>query len=359
MSIFERYITRSLLAPIIFIMAILSSILWFSQMLRLINLFDKNISLIEFISTSFLIVPFLMHSVLPFSVIYSVIYVFNNFKINKELVILEVNGFKRDKLIYPVLKLCSIVAFLGLFNSSFIMPLAYSNLKNKIYTLNSKFISSIIQPKVFNNLSKTLVLYVDSKNIRKDMKGIILFDYKDAKNTIIYISKSGSIEFNNEEIILSLKMGSRQSFGKLNSKEIINFDKFTVKTSTANFDTRKKRDNLELIIWDLLFPLFKSENLHNSYIAEGHNRILWPLMSIILPMISLSYFLRLEFNRKNYITPLVKSFFAGIIFVIIHLYLVSLASNNLSIIKYLYFNYLSGIILSLYLIYYDKKPKYF
>jgi lipopolysaccharide export system permease protein len=358
--IINRYIIKSVLTPLLYTIVILTGISWLSQMMKLIFLFERNIKLLDFLVLSILILPFLLHSILPFALLYSGLYAYNALKVNKELVILESNGFKRQDLIKPLLKLASIFTFLALINSSFIMPSCYGELKDQLIKFKGKFTSSLTQQGIFNSLSKNFVLYIDNKNSPKEFEGVILFDSRNHNNPSVYIATKASVEFNENTVNLKLIDGSRQSYGTAEKFDILRFDNFNINVVPDKFSKRGMHDKnmLELIIWDLLFPeRFASGNIE-KYIAEAHNRIVWPLMNILIPMIGVCVFIRGSFNRKNYFVQLVKSFVIAVAFICLHMLIVSFTSANIYNNIFLYLNFILGILFSCFLINKEDLPSF-
>lgn len=358
MRVIDKYLTRSILYPTLYSVMVLTSLIWLSRILKMLYLFQKNIGVVDFIFISILIIPFLVHSIMPFAVLYSSLYSFNNLRVNKELVIFEVNGITHKRFLFPVIRALSIIAFLGVINSSFIMPWCYSSLKDRIHVYKSSFVLSVVKPGMFNDITKNLVLYVDSKRSDKRFNGIILFDSRDKNNHVMFNAKNAELKIDNSDIYLNLYDGSRQSYGKTNSYEMLKFNSFKIKATPDKMGNRGNIHNLELIIWDLLFPPFNNPEKSTRYTAEGHNRLIWPLMSIVVPLIALSVYLRSPYNRKNYTYALVVAFLVGVFFILAHIFIISYARSDYAMNKYLYINFIVGLLLSYYLSSAKKLPKF-
>lgn len=347
MRILNKYILKSLVMPIILSLFVLSGLVWLINILRLLFLFEKNVNLSEFLMLSSLILPFLFHTILPFATLYSVLYAYNSFKVNKELVIWEITGIKKRDLIRPAVILCFVITILALINSAFIMPITYNKLRDRLYELQGTFTTMFTQEGRFNDISKNLVLFVSNKISPNEFKGLILFDSRNEKYPAVYLAEKGSATFSKNNINLQLEKGKWQTYGINVPHQSMSFNKFNINTIPSNLKKRELKDKnfMELFLYDLLF-LNDKNTQDNKFVTEGHNRIVWPLFNLFLPIVALSAFICSGFNRKNYTIYLISSTALAVSFLLIHFMILSFASNNFISNIFLYFNLLVASLVS-------------
>ncbi len=344
MQIFERYIIQSTFISLIYCLIILTGIVWLSQILKLLFLFEKEVNLLEFLELAFLILPLLVHSILPFAMLYASLYVYNNMKMNKELVVFENAGMNYRILTKPIFKLGLVLVFISIINSTYIMPKSYNALKDKLSLYRNNFVISTIQEGVFNNISKHLVVYLSKKVAGVKYDGLILFDSRNPNNPSILMAKHGEMFLQNGAVNLNLQKGQRQSINEKGIFEMMSFDKSSINILTEKTKIRhiNDKDINELYIWELLSSNTGSSKSKTKLLSEGNNRLIWPVLNLILPLIAISMFLKADFNRKHYLKNVVKSLLCSTIFVMVHFFAVNLAIKD-PIFNYLmYANILAG-----------------
>ncbi|MDX1924686.1 MAG: LptF/LptG family permease [Rickettsiaceae bacterium] len=349
--IYQKYIIRSILVPFFYALIILTGITWLGQVLRLIYLFEKQILLTEFLVLTLLIVPSLLHSILPFALVYSALYAYSNLKTNKEIIVLKSAGINLHDLMHPLVRVCLVVSVISIVNGSTIMPFSYNILKEKLYIYRGNFASSKIEEGIFSPLSKNLVLFLNKKVSARKFSGIILFDYRNHGSPAILFADQGEMIDSGDAIKLMLSSGSRQSFGKAGIFEIMKFERFNVSILDEKINERgeNEKDSLERYIWELLNPKHPDKSKKIRFIAEGNGRIVWSLMNILLPISAICIFLRQEFRRKESLVYLLKSFGFALIFVVLHFATLS-ASFKAQYMNYiLYLNLVMGIGITYYL----------
>ncbi len=345
MLIYQKYIIRSIFGPLFFSVLAVTGIVWLSQILRLGYLFETKILLVEFLLITLLIIPSLVHSILPLALLYSSLYCYNILKINKEIIALKASGINIRQLIYPLLYVSTLVSLFAIINASIIMPLSYHTLKEKIFQHKNSFVCSVIAPGIFTPLSKNLVLFLNDKKAPREFGDIIIFDHRSDGPPSILFAKKGEIRGQEFSTQFYLIEGMRHSFSKSGSFEIMNFDRFNI---TLNQSESQKRgyidqDVMEMYIWDLLHPRNLSREKSIKFIAEGHGRISWCAMSILVPLLAICISLRVEFRRKETIIHILKACSIPIIFVSAHFVILSISYKYIIANYFLYINLCCGI----------------
>ena len=308
------------------------------QILKLIYLLEKHVNILEFCIISLSIIPTLLHSVMPFGVLIASLYSYNNLKANKELVVMESLGMSHKDLLKPSFKLCFIIFIISMFNSAYLMPKTQRYLKDELHRQKNSLVFGSIQEGVFNNFSNKLILFVDKKLSGNKYSNIYLFDRRKWSSWFFYSAELAEIKFENDKVLISFSNGIRQPYTSYGEDQAMKFDKFTLNILDKNIEDRPfhRRNVYELYLWELLLYKNYTDDRSPKYLAEAHNRISWPFMNLILPMIALISFLKSDFNRKDYVKNIVKSFMVSIIFIISHFafYALGQKDNNLIILMY-------------------------
>lgn len=339
-SIYQRYVTRSIVVPQLFCLVILTSIIWLMQILRMVFLFEKQVDFLAFLKVIAFLLPALIHMILPFATLYASLYIYNSMKVNKELVVLENAGFYPRDLMNPMIKIGLITSLIGVLNGAYIMPKTYGMMKDKVSYYRSNFTTKIIQEGMFNNISKNVVIFLNKKISPVDFEGIILFDSRNPKNQVVMFADKGSMYIGNNTIVLDLMHGQRQTLNDAGILDMMAFDKFKILMNSSKSNNRRfeDRDLQEHYLWELLLPKKNSRKTFAKLFAEGNNRIVWPLFSLILPMVAISIFLKGEFNRKEYTKQLVQAFAVAMCIIAFHFIAVSYAAKDVAMNFFIYLN---------------------
>ncbi len=346
-SIYQRYVTDSIVVPQLFCLVILTSIIWLVQILRMVFLFEKQINFLEFLKVIIFLLPALAHMILPFATLYASLYVYNNMKVNKELVVLENAGFYPKDLIKPLIRLGLITSVIGVINGAYILPKTYGMMKDKISYYRSNFTTSIIQEGMFNNISKNVVIFLHKKITPVDFEGIILFDSRNPKMQTVMFADKGSVYIGNNNIIFDLFNGQRQTLNDSGVLDMMAFDKFKIQINSSKTNNRRfeDRDLQEHYLWELLFPKKNSKKSFTKLFAEGNNRLIWPFFNLLLPAVAISIFIKGEFNRKEYTRQLVQAFAIAMGIISLHFVAVSYAAKDVMLNFLIYLNVFFGFLI--------------
>lgn len=342
MIIYSRHIINNILAPFFITSFVIISITWITQLLKLLNLLDRGIGLFDFLQLSTLLIPSLLHLTLPIIVTISIAYAYNKLKNDRQIIILSSNGISNINLIKPAMIFCIVVAIFGYINSAYFMPKAYNVLKESIYQIKNNYVLQVIAPKTFTQISKNTTIYVRDQNKDGSIDGVVIFDNRVASEKSVIFAKKGVIKTHNNKPIIYLIDGLRQAYDNTNKITKLTFEHLVLDISQngdQNVGNRKQINNVGAYIQDLLFPPNNLEKYKiKRAIVDGHNRILWPLYNIILPLILLSILLKTPYSRVTQYKESMIILFFLITAVSIHFSLEKMSFNNLNIIIFSYIN---------------------
>lgn len=342
MLIYKRHIITNILVPFCITSFIIISITWITQLLKLLNLLDKGIGLFDFFQLSILLIPSLLYLTLPIIITISVAYAYNKLRIDRQIIILSSNGINNINLINPAIILCTIITIFAYMNSAYFMPKSYNILKKDIYKIKNNYVAKIITPKTFTQISKKTTIYVKEQNKDGSIAGVVIFDNRVPAEKSVIFAKKGDIKIIDQKPIIYLFDGIRQAYDSSNNITKLRFDSLVLDighSESQNLESKKQINNAGMYIQDLLFPTDNTEPYNvKRAIVDGHNRILWPLYNIILPLIVLSILLKTPYSR----VVQYKESFLIVLFVILaivlHFSLEKMSYNNFKIIILSYIN---------------------
>jgi lipopolysaccharide export system permease protein len=302
MQIYKKYIALNLLMPVAVVALTLTGIIWLSQSLRFIDLIvNKGLDVGTFLYLSILLIPSLLVIILPVSLFVSVLYVYNKFIAESELIVLKSSGISRVGLTLPALMVAGGVTILSYLISFYVLPASYREFKDMQDFIRNNYASTLLQEGVFSTPVERLTVYIESRNSDGILNGILVHDGRDPEKPSTMMAQEGILKQSPTGAHFELINGNRQEIDRTNGNlSMLYFDSYpldlSVYTSTKN---ERSRAPEELYINELLFPKDGDIKTNNKLIAEGHHRITWPFFAITLALVALAVLFSGQFNRRG------------------------------------------------------------
>jgi lipopolysaccharide export system permease protein len=342
MLIYQRYIAGSAIGPFLTTAFVVTGIIWITQILRFLYLIDNGLKLTDFLSIIVYIVPSILFTILPFITLFALIYSYHHLNLGKQLIILKNAGLSNKRLTAPAFWFCSLILIFSYLISGYLMPVTYTKLQGKLTAAKNIFSANLINEKEFTSISKDIALYTAKYSAGGLLQGVILFDNNNGEQVIIFAKKGKFTLEAGGNLILELQEGSRQSYDTNHNLTKLYFEDLVILLQEKNGDSTsnyRRRNLKEYFIGELLFP--KGDLLQkkkNELIAEGHQRIIWPLYIVILSILALSILLNAPYSKKH------SDFFSilvaiglSIIVTYLHFTFYNMSTSNLNFIYCSYF----------------------
>lgn len=354
MLTYKRYIIRNIIPSLVIIIFSVTSLVWVTQILKMLYLIDKGIKAQDFLNLIILVIPSLLFILLPFATVIAVIYTYNALSERRQIIILQNLGLNNIQLASPALMVALMVTLFAYYISTSLLPLSYSKLKSDINFMKNNYASNMLDEKTFNTISKDITVYFDKKLPDGTMKSLIIFDNRKHDNHAILFSRSGMFKIYNNSSSFQLKNGVRQVYDHNGNLSNLLFDVLAVELVSNNgkklVREEYNREINEYYIDELLKPNnILSEQRKIKLMAEGHQRLIWPMYNFVLVFLTLSVFLQHPYNKKSSLRQILITALSAIIITYLHFILQNLASKDLNFIFACYANIIIAIILSLYL----------
>lgn len=354
MLLYRKYFIKNILPLLIVVTFSITSMVWITQILKLLYLFDKGIKVMDFCSLIILVLPTLLFILLPVITVITVIYIYNNLKIERQLIILQASGVNNLQLAMPALYVALIVMLIAYCISSTIMPLSHINLKSRLSFIKNNYISSIIEEKTFNKITKDITVYIDKKSAGNIMNGVIIFDNRNLDNPSVVFAGSGILDIYENNPVFELGKGIRQEYDVNGNLTQLTFDSLMIKLQNDNplisQRTKHNKEANEYYIRELLEPPTDiNPTKRTKLISEAHQRIIWPLYNFVLPFLALAVFLKYPYSKKTTFIPILLTALSVLTVTSIHFILQNFASKNLDLIFACYLNVFLILVTGLYL----------
>jgi lipopolysaccharide export system permease protein len=125
---------------------------------------------------------------------------------DSETIVLQANGIGFFRWLLPV-GIFSVAIYLAtLYLSFFAQPWGGQSLRGLAFTMLKKQTSLGLEPGVFNDLFQNMVLYVDEVTAPSKLRGILLFDFRQADEPHLIIAQEGSITDDPDTDLISFKL---------------------------------------------------------------------------------------------------------------------------------------------------------
>jgi len=289
----------------------------------------------------------LLWIIIPISLFISIIYSYSKLSSDTELVIFKASGISNYDIMRPALTfsiLCTCVSFLIAF---YLLPSSYREFKDMQSFIKNNYASIFLQEGVFSKPSNDLTIYIKEKDDNNIFNKLLVHDSRNKDKTVTITAQKGFLDQSSSEPVFILKNGSHQEMNReTKATSLLYFEQYNLKLGSFkdNLQITRNRQPKEMFLAELLFP---KEDISNSeykkIISELNNRVTWPFYNILLCLIALIPFLKVEFNRMGNIKPIVASSVIALVVIISTLSVKSLSEKNQIFTLVNYFLIIGGI----------------
>ena len=303
----DRYLLRQLVLAFGFFALVFTGVVWLTQAVRLIDTVVASgrggMILLEF---SALVLPEVMTIVLPLSALGAALYTLNRLYSESELVVMMSAGVGPGSLMRSVGAFGGLIALALAFVVLVLAPRGAAALAQRTQELRSDLASALIVERQFLHPIGGLTLYIAEVGDGGEMGGVFLNDQRDPARVVTYSAETARFLREGDEarlvmddgVALGLDAGSTQ----LNAVE---FDRFVFDISdlVAREEDRAPRPS-EYGLWSLLNPtpemLTGRKARLGPFIAEGHYKIVLPLLAWLYPPVALVTLLAGGYRRSGF-----------------------------------------------------------
>jgi len=346
MNSISKYIFRQTAVVMIFVTVVLSFVIWLTQSLRLVDMVvNRGLAITDFLWLAMLITPRFVTLILPFACVIATLYVYNRLIADRELIVLRAAGISNLRLARPAVRLALVTALVAYALNVYLLPVSFREFSDLRYSANSDYSAMLLQEGAFNTLPSRITIFVRERRGAGVLRGILVHDGRDPDEPITYLAHEGRLISTDSGPRLVLIEGNRQQINRKDGS--ISFLQFERQTLDVNFASGtvpvgRKRRPKEMYLWELLDPALRTDEfygpIYEKYRAEGHNRIVSPMLSVGFVLVVLAILLSGDFSRRGQN----RRIFAATLLVVV-LYGTGIAafnvsSDNIQLVPMLYAN---------------------
>ena len=293
-----------LLWPTVIITASLTAIVWLTQILKFLDfMVSRGLTLGDFMTLTGLMLPSLLFVLVPVSVSIAVIYSYNRLMVESELIVLNAVGVSKWQLAKPALMMGAACMLLCYMLSLYLLPLANEKFQDIRTFFRDKYASVLLEEGVFNTPMDGMTVFVRTRDDANNLGGILLHDSRNAKAVVTMIADTGRMEQTAAGPRFYLNNGMRQQWRE-GTVSWLAFNEYAMDIAFYGHDISRKRSPDERKVADLFNTEGLTDKQAAAYRAEGHHRLVWPLLALSLPAFALAMLFSSEFNRRGQVRRL-------------------------------------------------------
>jgi lipopolysaccharide export system permease protein len=343
----QAYIFRQVGVSTVFIVVTLTAVIWLTQAMRFIRfILNKGLSLDIFFYITSLLLPSFLLITLPVSLFFATLFTLNKLTNDRELIVLRSSGMSHWQAAKPVIYLCFLGIAIGYAISLYFLPLSVQEFRRVQTAARENFSAALLLEGTFNSVSQNLTIYVRSRE-GNEIFGILVQDNRKPATPTTIMAKRGAVEGGPEGPRVILFEGNRQELDrKTGNLSVLYFKQYSFEVSLLGEERREWREPGERFLFELLYPDDSPHDrqYRNKLIAEGHSRIVAPILALSLPFIALFILLPGQFNKRGQLPRLLAAVVIAAAVQGLAVAILQLASKQLLFVPLMYLNALVPLV---------------
>jgi len=341
MNNLTRYIFRQSLGLTLIVTVALTAAIWVIQALRLIQMVvDRGNGIGIFLELMVLELPTILQLVVPIGCFIGVLFTYNKMIGDSELVVMRACGLSQGMLARPALLLggCGLVVMASL--SVYFLPASKNALKDLEFAIQNEFTSVFLQEGTFNPVSKTLTIYVRTRNAAGEMQGLLISDTRVPEKPATLTAENGLVVQVDGNPRVLMRNGTRETWDTVKKDlDVVSFDSYSLDLNEfRDAPGARVLQAEERFLPDLFNPQGVDDDptFKQRLIVEGHNRLVSPLFCITHILVALACLLTGELNRRGQAKRMLTAWVIVAGLVTLSLIMTNLANRNLGAIPLMY-----------------------
>lgn len=346
MNSISKYIFRQTAVVMIFLTLVLSFVIWLTQSLRFVDMVvNRGLAVTDFLWLAMLITPRFVTLILPFACVIATIYVYNRLIADRELIVLRAAGFSNLRLARPAVRLALVTAVAAYILNIYLLPVSFREFSDLRYSANSDYSAMLLQEGAFNTLPSRFTIFVRERRGAGVLLGILVHDGRDPDEPITYLAHEGRLVGTDNGPRLVLIQGITQQINRKDGS--ISFLDFKEQILDVNFASGvpaagRKRKPEEMFLWELFDPGLRTDDFYGAiyerYRAEGHSRIVSPMLSVGFVLVALAILLSGDFSRRGQNRRILVAVMSVVVLYSTGIAAFNISSDDIGMVPMLYAN---------------------
>jgi lipopolysaccharide export system permease protein len=286
---FDRYLLAQLVRTTIAVTVTLVGIVWLFQTIRILELVvSRDGPFLDFIIMSITVIPLWLTIAFPISAFIAITWVFQRTIADRELLVMQASGRSTLQLARaPIMLAIGVTAILVL-NSTVVLPFSFGIYKEMQFKLRNSIPAVLLREGVFIDVVDGMTMLIGEKTEDGMARDIFLHDERAPDKTITITAKYGKFVNQDGVPAVILQNGVRNEVnqnGDASASLLFETHSVIISSDTQPSQERLTFDMNEDSIRNLLNPeTSPAPRYFNQRRAEGHYRIISPLLGFVLVM---------------------------------------------------------------------------
>jgi lipopolysaccharide export system permease protein len=318
MDTVSRYVLRHLVIVTLLVTVTLTCAIWLTQSLRFVELIvNRGLTIGTFFYLTLLLLPSFLWLMLPIALFTAVLFTYLRLTTDSELIVMRSVGMGPLQLARPALIAALAASAIAYALALYFLPLAYRDFKDLDFTVRNDFAGLLLREGAFSTIAPNVTVYVRSREASGDLVGILVHDGRKPETPVTLIAERGRLAISDDGPRVVLVNGNRQELERATGRlRFLYFDRYSVDLGrVAERTTDRWREPRERFLHELFGPP-RNENDRQFLTrlrAEGHNRLISPLLPITMTLCALAALLTGDYNRRGQGRRVVAAIIAAVV----------------------------------------------
>ncbi len=299
MKTIDKYFTRQLVGIFVMLLLILTGLAWMVQIMSMMKfLMNYGVKLTNFLGLTVMMVPFIVSIIVPFVTFIAVLFVYNKMIGDNEVVVIAASGTSPARIARPAIALAGILTIAHLILNTWIVPATQAKFYDTQWNLRYGLAHLKLQESAFTEMSHGLVVYVD-KVSGHDLSQVMLSDTRNNSSQMTIFARTGKLVTTIRGLSIVMTDGSLQATG--NGNVIGTFENFDMDLSVAEKSGGSTFKARRMSTTELIKSMSQdlTPKQYKTVMSELCNRILGPLMNLVLALLCVTILLRSSLLRRR------------------------------------------------------------
>ena len=286
---FDRYLLAQLVRTTIAVTVTLVGIVWLFQTIRILEfVVSRDGPFLDFIIMSITVIPLWLTIAFPISAFIAITWVFQRTIADRELLVMQASGRSTLQLARAPIALAIGVTAILVLNSTVVLPFSFGIYKEMQFKLRNSIPAVLLREGVFIDVVDGMTMLIGEKTEDGMARDIFLHDERAPDKTITITAKYGKFVNQDGVPAVILQNGVRNEVnqnGDASASLLFETHSVIISSDTQPSQERLTFDMNEDSIRNLLNPeTSPAPRYFNQRRAEGHYRIISPLLGFVLVM---------------------------------------------------------------------------
>ena len=318
---FDRYLLAQLVRPTIAVTVTLVGIVWLFQTIRILELVvSRDGPFLDFIIMSITVIPLWLTIAFPISAFIAITWVFQRTIADRELLVMQASGRSTLQLARAPIALAIGVTAILVLNSTVVLPFSFGIYKEMQFKLRNSIPAVLLREGVFIDVVDGMTMLIGEQTEDGMARDIFLHDERAPDKTITITAKYGKFVNQDGVPAVILQNGVRNEVnqnGDASASLLFETHSVIISSDTQPSQERLTFDMNEDSIRNLLNPeTSPAPRFFNQRRAEGHYRIISPLLGFVLVMTAACSVLCGQIRRDTLFRRTVLNIGAAIIIIL-------------------------------------------